>query len=121
MKIFVTGANGFIGSSLVNGLSGTFDYVYGIIREQHLSESFFIAPVIGLIVIASIGLLRIGLLYLPFSPSLVADLLIVLFSVTALLKRKELIHVVYGMKEFYSFLLIPVFLFYCYSLAQILY
>lgn len=44
MKIFVTGATGFIGSSLIKQLSNSFDNVYGIHRAQNLRKPLLLTP-----------------------------------------------------------------------------
>ena len=79
-----------------------------LLPRHHLGIAFFIAPVVGLTVFASLGLFKIGVLLVPLSPVTLSVQIGLFFIVTAWIRRDQLKAVVAGVKTHCAFFVLPV-------------
>lgn len=92
---------------LVVLLAGGLTVLLWLLPREYLSYGFFLAPVVGLTVFASLGLFEIGVLLVPLHPIALSLFIGLAFVATAWLKRDCLITVLAGIKTHRVFLLIP--------------
>jgi len=78
-----------------------------LMPKCYLKYSFFLAPIIGLVTIASLGLFNIGVLYIPFSPYFLCLLIISSFCLSIIIRRNQILTVLIGIKDNYIYLAIP--------------
>jgi len=79
-----------------------------LLPKIYLRYAFFIAPILGLILIASLGLLSIGMLYINLSPGVISSLFIACFIITIFFRSVQLFEVLNGIRQHYYFLIIPI-------------
>lgn len=78
-----------------------------LLPRQYLTYGFFFAPVVGLIVFASLGLFEIGVLLVPLRPLAISLFIGLAFVATAWLRRENLVLALKGVKTHGIFIIIP--------------
>lgn len=81
-----------------------------LLPRKYLSYGFYLSPVVGLTVFASLGLFNIGVLLVPLSPLDISLLIGLAFAVTAWFRRERFVTILAGIKVHGIFILMPLML-----------